>query len=78
MRTWNWIALILIIVGAINWGLVGFFRFDLITAIFNGSLYWVSRLIFAIIGIAGLYGLTFFGRLDRDYDEEGEPSGSHR
>ena len=74
MRTWNWIAMLLIIIGAINWGLVGFFRFDLVSAIFNGSAYWVARTIFAIIGLAGLYGITFFGRFDTDET----PQPSHR
>ncbi|MBQ4347186.1 MAG: DUF378 domain-containing protein [Firmicutes bacterium] len=67
MRRWDFIALLLIIIGAINWGLVGFFRFDLVSAIFNGSTYWIARVIFAAIGLCGLYGITFFGR-DRDHE----------
>ncbi len=66
MKIWDFIALLFIIIGAINWGLVGFFRFDLISALFNGGLYWVSRVIFALVGLAGLYGITFFGRLDNE------------
>lgn len=48
----DWIAWILIIIGAINWGLVGFFNYDLVIGIFGGSF---ARVIFAIVGISGLY-----------------------
>jgi len=64
MRTWDYIALTLIIIGALNWGLIGFFNFDLVTALFNGSLTWLARTIFAIVGLAGLYGLSLYSRLD--------------
>ena len=53
----NWldiVALILIIIGAINWGLIGFFRFDLIASLF-GQLSAISRIIYAIVGVAGIY-----------------------
>lgn len=65
MKTLDYIALILVAIGAINWGLIGFFEFDLVRAIF-GDMTWVSRIIYAIIGIAGLYSLSFFGRLRND------------
>ena len=61
----NWldiVALILIIIGAINWGLIGFFRFDLIASLF-GHLSAISRIIFAIVGIAGIYSLILFWNL---------------
>ncbi len=61
----NWldiVSLILIIVGAINWGLIGFFRFDLISYFF-GNLSAISRIIFAIVGIAGIYSLVLFWKL---------------
>lgn len=66
MRTLDAIALILVVIGAINWGLIGFFRFDLVSTLFgiNSSL---TRIVFALVGIAGLYALSFFGR-DRDRD----------
>ncbi|MEL7657377.1 MAG: DUF378 domain-containing protein, partial [Bacillota bacterium] len=47
------LALILVIIGAINWGLIGFFRYDLVSSIFGGQYEIVSRIIFAIVGIAG-------------------------
>jgi uncharacterized membrane protein YuzA (DUF378 family) len=65
----DWTALALVIIGAVNWGLVGFFRFDFISAIFGGSTSWVSRIIYALIGLAGIYSLSLFGKMgqDRDY-----------
>lgn len=68
MKVLDYIALCLIIIGAINWGLIGFFSFDLVAVIF-GNMTIVSRIIYAIIGIAGLYGLSFFGRLKSDISE---------
>jgi uncharacterized protein len=57
----DWTALILTVIGAINWGLVGFFNFDLVRAIFGTGasatavVSVFSRVIFAIVGLAGLY-----------------------
>lgn len=59
------VALTIIIIGCINWGLIGFFDWNLVDAIF-GQMSWVSRVIYAIVGIAGLYAFTFFGRLASD------------
>ena len=52
-------ALTIAIIGAINWGLIGFFSFDLVAFMF-GNLSWVSRIIYAIVGICGLYLITFY------------------
>lgn len=54
------LVLALIIIGAINWGLIGFFRYDLISSIFGTSFEIVSRIIFAVVGLAGIYAITFF------------------
>jgi uncharacterized membrane protein YuzA (DUF378 family) len=62
MKTLDYIALILVAIGAINWGLIGFFDFNLVRALF-GDMTMVSRIIYALVGIAGLYSLSFFGRL---------------
>ncbi|KAA6450439.1 DUF378 domain-containing protein [Bacillus swezeyi] len=51
------IALVLTIIGAINWGLIGFFQFDLVAAIFGGPGSAFSRTIYALVGIAGLINL---------------------
>jgi len=53
------IALILVIVGALNWLLVGLFGFDLIGWIFGGQLALMSRIIFIIVGLAGLWSIKF-------------------
>ena len=58
-RILNAIALTLVIVGAINWGLIGFFGFDLVAFIF-GNMSWLSRIIYALVGIAGIYIITFY------------------
>ena len=65
MKTLDYIALILVAIGAINWGLIGFFEFDLVRVIF-GDMTMVSRIIYALVGIAGLYSLSFFGRLTNE------------
>lgn len=62
MKTLDYIALILVVIGAVNWGLIGFFNFDLVKAIF-GNMTLVSRIIYALVGVSGLYALSFFGRL---------------
>ena len=54
------IALVLIIIGALNWGLIGFFKYDLVAGLFGGQLSAVSRIIYALVGLSGLWGITFF------------------
>ncbi len=56
------LCLILAIIGAINWGLVGFARFDLVAGIFGGQTAGVSRVIYAVVGIAGLWCITMLFR----------------
>lgn len=66
----NWLdvaALILIIIGGINWGLVGFFNFNLITYFF-GTASMISRIIFAVVGLAAVYSLVLFWKLKTDED----------
>lgn len=65
MKVINTIALLLVVIGAINWGLYGFFSFDLVRYLF-GELTIVSRVIYDIIGVAGLYSLTFFGKVTEE------------
>ena len=50
------------IIGAINWGLVGFFKLDLVNMIF-GDMTIISRIIYAIIGLCGLYLVSLYGRV---------------
>lgn len=58
----DWIAFVLLIVGAVNWGLVGAFGFDLVAAVF-GPMTLVSRIVYVLVGLAGLYALTMPMRL---------------
>jgi uncharacterized membrane protein YuzA (DUF378 family) len=58
----DWIALVLAIIGGLNWGLVGAFNFDLVAAIFGaGSA--ISRLVYILVGLAALYLIYFATRL---------------
>ena len=59
------LSLILAIIGAINWGLVGFARFDLVAWIFGGQTAGVSRVIYAVVGLAGLWCITLLFRRSR-------------
>ena len=61
MKGLDYTALILTITGAINWGLVGLFKFDLVAFLF-GNLSWLSRIIYLLVGLSGLYLCTFFSR----------------
>ena len=58
----DWTALTLIIIGAINWGLIGFFQFDLVATLFGGMDSLISRIVYALIGLSGLYGLTLYSK----------------
>ena len=63
MKVIDIIALILVIVGAINWGLIGLFNFNLVTMIF-GNMSAISRIIYTLVGIAGLWSIRFFARVE--------------
>ncbi|MCI8729962.1 MAG: DUF378 domain-containing protein [Lachnospiraceae bacterium] len=58
----DYTALIIAIVGAVNWGLIALFRFDLVAFIF-GNMSWVSRIVYGLVGICGLYLISMFGRV---------------
>lgn len=58
-------ALALVIIGAVNWGLIGVIRFDLVAFLF-GQLSWFTRLVYILVGLSGLYLLSFFGQLDNE------------
>lgn len=61
-KCFDYTALIIAIIGAVNWGLIGFFNFDLVAFLF-GNMTWLSRIIYGLVGIAGLYLISFFGRI---------------
>ena len=69
MKALNVLALILVVIGAINWGLIGFFNFDFVLAIFGGSHAW-ARVVYALIGLSGLWSLSFFGRINCIYGHD--------
>ncbi len=60
MATLQTIALIIVIIGAINWLLVGLFKFDLVAAIFGGQTKTGSRIVYIIVGLAAIIALTIF------------------
>ncbi|WP_040212091.1 DUF378 domain-containing protein [Clostridium polynesiense] len=68
MRTFDMISLLLVVIGAVNWGLIGFFRFDLVASLF-GTMSGFTRVIYALVGIAGIYAISFFAR-DQNRDIE--------
>ncbi len=61
-RGLDYFALTIVIIGAVNWGLIGFFGFDLVAWLF-GSMSWISRIVYGLVGLCGLYLLSFYGRL---------------
>lgn len=54
------LALVLVIVGALNWGLISLFQLDLVATIFGGSSSVLSRIVYGLVGIAGIYSFKFF------------------
>lgn len=58
----DYTILTIAIIGAINWGLVGFFKIDLVNMIF-GNMTIISRVIYAVIGLCGLYLVSLYGRV---------------
>lgn len=53
----DWIALVLVIIGAVNWGLVGLFSLDLVSVIFGTSI--LATIVYVLVGISGLYTIYF-------------------
>lgn len=58
----DYTALTIVIIGAINWGLIGFFRFDLVSFLF-GNMSLLSRIVYAVVGLCGLYLVSVYGRI---------------
>ena len=68
MKWFDNISLALVIIGAVNWLLIGIFRFDLVAFLF-GNLTWLSRIIYTLVGLCGLYLISLFGRI-RGFSED--------
>ena len=66
----DWVAIVLTIIGALNWGLVGIFRFNLVTFLF-GANSLLSRIVITLVGIAGVYLIYTVSKApDREYSRE--------
>ena len=61
------LILILLIIGGINWGLVGLFNYNLVSSVFSGGLVIISRIIYAVVGLSALYAITFLFRDNRQH-----------
>ncbi|MEI4770420.1 DUF378 domain-containing protein [Psychrobacillus sp. FJAT-51614] len=70
MKTIHRIALVLVIIGAINWGLIGFFRYDLVASIFGGQTAGISRVIYALVGISGLICIPLLFEAHKEVEAE--------
>jgi uncharacterized protein len=62
MNTVDWVAYVLVLVGGLNWGLIGFFKFDLVAAIF-GDMTALSRAVYALVGLATVYLIVTMGKM---------------
>jgi uncharacterized membrane protein YuzA (DUF378 family) len=60
MKVLRFVAMLLIIVGALNWGLVGFFQYDLVASLFGGMMSMGARVVYGLVGLAGLFGICAF------------------
>lgn len=67
MQTLQKIALVLTIIGALNWGLIGLFEFDLVASLFGGTDQVISRIIYTLVGLAGIINI---GLLFNDLDDK--------
>jgi len=72
------IALALAIIGALNWGLIGFFRFDLVASLFGGQAAFLSRVVYGLVGISGLICLTLLFKPDEEFDTAADRRTDHR
>lgn len=63
MKTLNVVALALLIIGGLDWLLVGVFKYDLVAELFGGQEDVVSRIIYIIVGVSALYSIRFFGQV---------------
>ncbi len=56
------IAMILVIIGAVNWGAIGLFQFDLVAAIFGGQSAIISRIVYTVVALAGIWCISLLFR----------------
>lgn len=65
MKGLDYTVLTIVLIGAINWGLIGFFDFDLVSTLF-GQMSMLTRIIYAVVGIGGLYAISYYGRMSSE------------
>lgn len=64
MKALDWVAYVLVVIGALNWGLVGFFNFDLVATIF-GAASAISRIVYALVGLSGIWMIVYLARMKK-------------
>jgi hypothetical protein len=62
LNTWDWVAFVLLVVGGLNWLLVGLFGFDLVATLFGGTSI-LSRVIYVLVGAGAVYFIVICGKL---------------
>jgi uncharacterized membrane protein YuzA (DUF378 family) len=79
MKALNVLTLIVVILGALNWGLLGLFQVDLVAALFGGPQTALSRFLYILVGVSGLYQLIpLVNALSSDVENPQEDSGGYR
>ena len=63
----DYTCLTIAIIGAVNWGLIGIFRFDLVAFLF-GDMSWLTRIVYTLVGLSGLYLINTYGRIGQQMD----------
>ncbi|MCI5899155.1 MAG: DUF378 domain-containing protein [Firmicutes bacterium] len=63
----DYTCLTIAIIGAVNWGLIGIFRFDLVAFLF-GDMSWLTRIVYTLVGLSGLYLISTYGRIGQQMD----------
>lgn len=65
MKGLDYTVLTIVLIGALNWGLIGFFDFDLVSTLF-GQMSLLTRIIYALVGLGGLYAISYYGRMNSE------------
>ena len=63
----DYTCLTIAIIGAVNWGLIGIFRFDLVAFLF-GDMSWLTKIVYTLVGLSGLYLISTYGRIGQQMD----------
>lgn len=71
---WDKLALILVTIGALNWGAIGLFKFDVVAWIFGGQAAIISRIIYVLVALAGIWCISFLFRETNALPASGETS----